>query len=180
MLVLSFLASNPEVRSIIRKYNWLCDDFNNNSICIPKDLDAFLSHVTYDKWQLPCCTHFSSSTPPTKSNQIENLHTLDSLHVSNFKRNSIPRYSGFSSISASITDNSITSSLNSRRPRTNSYNSSDSRGMGTLNMNFDDTTLHINKTEECPSDILITGFCDDKDILNLMQKIGIVSFTSLS
>lgn len=172
LLVLSFLASNPEVRTIIRQCGWLCDDSNNNAICIPRDVNHFLSHVTYYNWQLPCCTHFSSSSV---KNNTANLRALSSLHYDPVKKYSVPRYSGISmSIGTSVTDNSMNSSLGSRRTRENSFASVDSRGNSSLTMNFDDDTLHINKTEECPSDIIINSIADQSDISDLMQKIGTI------
>lgn len=173
LLVLSFLASNPEVRTIIRQCGWLCDDSNNNAICIPRDVNHFLSHVTYYNWQLPCCSHFSS--PSSVNNNPGHLRTLSSLHYDPAKKYSVSRYSGISmSIGTSVTDNSINSSVSSRRTRENSFASVDSRGNNSLTMNFDDDTIHINKTEECPSDIIINSIADQSDITDLMQKIGTI------
>lgn len=181
LLVLSFISTNPEVRSIIKQYGWLCDDRNNNAICLPSNIDQFLSHVTYDKWQLPCCTHFTSASTSSSSIKKENknLQSLNSLQLPVTRRSLIPRYSGLSSFvsTTSITDNSITSSFNSRRTRTSSFNSIDSRG-NSLSMNFNES-IYIDKTEECPSDIIINSIADHKDIIDLMHKICIYYYFSI-
>ena len=72
----------------------------------------------------------------------------------------------------SVTDSSIGSSIGSHRGRTGSTNSTDSHGMGQIEMTFDDDTHHYDKSHECPSDIILGKVSNNKDITDLIQKIG--------
>jgi len=76
-----------------------------------------------------------------------------------------------SSAGMSFAESSGGSSMGRSRTRTSSANSTDSHGNGHIDMTFDDDTHHYDKSQECPSDILLEDVSGHKDIAELLQKI---------
>ena len=72
----------------------------------------------------------------------------------------------------STIDSSAYSSFGSQRGRTGSATSIDSHGMGGVEMTLNDDSHHYDKSQECPSDIVLGKVSKNKDITDLIQKIG--------
>lgn len=69
-------------------------------------------------------------------------------------------------------ESSAYSSFGSQRGRTGSATSMDSHGIGGVEVTLNDDSHHYDKSQECPSDIVLGKVSRNTDITDLIQKIG--------
>lgn len=167
LLVLSVLASNPDLHAPLQKLGWNCDATNHHSICLPQEFESFFSDIiSTDNWTLPQCDHFTRTSHHHRKDLTQTLPPSVTARSSGIMK-SISYFT-----SSTTADSSVGSSMGSRRARTSSTNSVDSHGNNHIDVTFDDDTHHYDKSQECPSDILLTDLSDHRDIIDLIQKIS--------